>query len=358
MSGNKPGSTTPWRRDPAQLAEGLAAWARERKGPAATVTEVRAPASGMANETILFRLDEEPLVARLAPLPGSPFPTFPTFDLDFQRRCMEVVQRHTKVPVPGVVHLEDNDGWLGAPFLVLRCIDGVVPSDNPPYVFDGWLLEGDDEQRQRFEVASIALLVELHTITPATEDLTFLEPAYPGATLLQRLLGFQRGYYEWACEGEPVPLLEEAFRVLQDTLPENDRAALSWGDSRIGNVLYRDFEPVAVLDWEMATLAPPEVDLGWMTMMHAFFQELAEGYGFPGMPDLLRRERTVTTYEGMAGYTLEDLAWYEALAALRFAIISIRTSLRSVAFGLQEPPAHPDDVIMFQPLFRRLLEEL
>ena len=39
---------------------------------------------------------------------------------------------------------------------------------------------------------------------------------------------------------------------------------LSWGDSRIGNVLYEDFRPVAVLDWEMATVGPRALDVSWI----------------------------------------------------------------------------------------------
>jgi hypothetical protein len=55
---------------------------------------------------------------------------------------------------------------------------------------------------------------------------------------------------------------------------------------------------------------------------------------------------------------LDDLAWYEALAGLRFGIILARMSQRSIAFGLQEPPADPDDLIMFAPLLERLLGDL
>lgn len=246
MSEQEPASTTPWRRDPAELAAGLTRWARTQRGPRAEVTDVRAPDSGMANETILFRLDGDPLVARLAPMAGTPYPVFPTFDLELQRRCMDLVRQRTSVPVPEAVHLEPSDEWLGVPFLVLRAVDGIVPSDNPPYVFTGWLLDASDAERRRLEERSIAVLVELHTITPDDEDLSFLAPAARGDTYLARQLAFQRQYYEWACEGTPVPLIEEAFQVLTDTMPAASRSAFSWGDSRIGNVLYRDAEPVAL----------------------------------------------------------------------------------------------------------------
>jgi aminoglycoside phosphotransferase (APT) family kinase protein len=358
MNEQRPATPMPWRRDLNDLAAGLASWAGSRGTSEGAVTNVRAPESGMANETVLFRVDGEPLVARLAPLPGTPLSLFPNYDLDLQRRCMELVKRHTKVPVPEVVLLESSEEWLGAPFLVLRAVEGVVPLDNPPYPFTGWLLDADEDDRLRLEERSIAILVELHLVTPATDDLSFLAPKAAGDSYLSRQLQFQREYYEWACEERPVPIVEEAFDVLSATIPVAERTVLNWGDSRIGNILYRDFEPVAVLDWEMATLGPPEVDLGWMTMMHAFFQGMAEQHGFPGLPDFLRRSRAVAVYEELSGHRLDDLAWYEALAALRFAIISIRTTLRSVAFGLQEAPIDPDGLVMFQPLLRRLLEKV
>src|SRR5258708_2754119 len=105
-------SSTPWRRDPDGLAAGLAAWARSVHGERAAVTDVRAPVSGMANDTVLFRLDGEALVARLAPAPDSRYPTFPTFDLELQRRAMALVRAHTSVPVPEVVEVETSDQWL------------------------------------------------------------------------------------------------------------------------------------------------------------------------------------------------------------------------------------------------------
>jgi len=44
-------------------------------------------------------------------------------------------------------------------------------------------------------------------------------------------------------------------------------------------MLFRDFAPVAVLDWEMAGIAPREVDLGWMIYLHRVFQRMCEQYG-------------------------------------------------------------------------------
>lgn len=361
MSENPQVSTTPWRRSGAQVEERLALWARSFRPDAdATVTDVRMPESGMANDTVLFRLGGEPLVARLAPVPGSPYPTFPTYDLEFQRKLMDLVRARTAVPVPEVVHLETSESWLGVPFMVTRAVDGLVPSDNPPYLLDpsGWFLQGSVNDRQRFERSTVEVMAGIHRITADDEATAFLCFDQPGRTSLEQLLNFCRYYYDWARDGHTVPVLERAIEVLTRTLPSNDRSVLNWGDARPGNIIYRDFEPVAVLDWEMAGLGPPEVDLAWTTFFQRFFGGMAEQYGLPPVPAMFQKDDVKDRYEELTGDKIDDLSWYEALAGLRFGIILVRMSLRSVAFGMQEPARDPDDMVMFAPLLERLLADI
>lgn len=354
-------SSTPWRRSPAQVAASLGEWARYfRKDHQATVTDVRTPDSGMANDTMMFRLDGEELIARLAPSPESPYPTFPTFDLAFQRRVIELVRDRTRVPVPEIVHLEESDSWLGSPFLVTRAVEGVVPSDNPPYLLDpsGWFLRGTPSEWNRFEASTIAVMAQLHTIDDNDDATAFLRFDQPGKTALEQLLGFLRYYYDWGREGLSVPVLERAIEVLTTTLPSNDRTVLNWGDARPGNIIYWDFEPVAVLDWEMAGLGPPEVDLAWTTFFQRFFASMAEQFGLPPVPSMFKRDEVKALYERLSGKPLDDLAWYEALSGLRFGIILLRMNLRSVEYGMQQPCDDPNDMVMFAPLLNRLIDEL
>jgi aminoglycoside phosphotransferase (APT) family kinase protein len=313
----------------------------------------------MANDTVLFRLDGGPLVARLAPEPSSPYPTFPTFDLESQRRVIEIVRARTDVPVPEVVHYEASPEWLGVPFLVSRAVDGVVPSDSPPYLVDpkGWFLRGTPDDWRRLERSTIAVLARLHRIVD--DDTTaFLRPASEGTTALARQLSAQRAYYDWARDGRVVPVLDHAIERLAATLPASDRAGLNWGDSRPGNIIYRGFEPVAVLDWEMATIGPPEVDLAWLTFFQRFFGAMARQWGLPEVPPMFQPTESVAVYEQISGDSLDDLTWYEAFAALRFGIILTRMSLRSIAFGVLTEPAAPDDLTMFAPLLRDLIARL
>jgi len=362
MTTEEPTISTPWRSDPAAMAERIAAWWDARMAPGAMVTEVTAPeGSGMSSETLLFTIETpehapERYVARLAPLASQQFPVFPEYDLELQRKVMQTVAEHTVVPVPEVLTHETDDRWLGSPFLLMRRVDGVVPSDIPPYTMGGWLFEGTEEQQRTLEREAVRVLARLHALTPETHDLAFLDRPKFGATALDQHLEYQRWYYDWARDGETVPLIERTFAALDKTRPVEGPTVLNWGDSRIGNMMFRDFVPAAVLDWEMAALGPAEVDVAWMVFMHRFFEDLTQRYQMPCLEGFFQRDRVAEIYREESGRELHHLEWYEMFAAQRFAIVSIRTTLRSVAYGDAEQPDDLDDVIMFRDLLEEMVE--
>ncbi len=362
MTTEEPTISTPWRSDPAAMTERIETWWSEKMEPGATVSDVTAPdGSGMSSETLLFTVQPatgaaEHYVARLAPLASQQFPVFPEYDLELQRRVMQTVGEHTDVPVPEVVTHETDPEWLGSPFLLMRRIDGVVPSDIPPYTMAGWLFDAAPEDQRTLERESVRVLARLHALTPTTHDLAFLERPRFGASALDQHLGYQRWYYDWAREGQHVPLIERTFAALDATRPLEGPTVLNWGDSRIGNMMFADFAPAAVLDWEMAALGPAEIDVGWMIFLHRFFENMTHNYGLPCLDDFLQRERVAEIYAEESGREVRDLEWYEMFAAQRFAIVSIRTTWRTVAYGDAEAPDDLDDVIMFRSLLEEMVE--
>jgi aminoglycoside phosphotransferase (APT) family kinase protein len=132
---------------------------------------------------------------------------------------------------------------------------------------------------------------------------------------------------------------------------------LAWGDSRIGNVLYADFRPVAVLDWEMATVGPRELDVSWIIFAHMVFQELAGLAGLPGLPDVLREEDVRATYEQLTGASLGDLHWFYIYSAVIWCCVFMRTTARRVHFGEMDQPEDVESTFYHASLLRRLLEE-
>jgi aminoglycoside phosphotransferase (APT) family kinase protein len=155
--------------------------------------------------------------------------------------------------------------------------------------------------------------------------------------------------------------VERALGWLDEHWPEvdvPDNVVLSWGDARIGNVLYRDFAPVAVLDWEMAGLGPRELDLGWLVFAHQVFQTLAETFELPGLPDVLRAEDVRRTYAEITGVEVGDLRWFEIYSGVLWAIVFMRTGTRQAHFGEIELPEDIESLFHHAPLFKGLLEDV
>ena len=349
---------TPWRRDLDEVGPELERWARATIGADAVVSAATAPGNGMSSETVLFEMtvggEHERYAARLAPLPDV-YPGFPEYDIELQAKCMNLVRARTDIPAPDVRYVELDPKWLGTPFLVMRRIDGEAPPDIPPYVFMGWVADASPAQRAAMQTRTLEILARLHRLSPANADLAFLTRPRHGATALEQQVGHERWYYDWAREGLSYPLIDATFAWLDAHWPEEGETVLNWGDARVGNILYRDFTPVAVLDWEMATLGPREVDLAWMIFLHEFFHDMAVRFGMPGMTDFLQRDSVVSEYERLSGHTVRNLDWYTVFAALRFAIVSIRTSTRGIAYGTMEAPDDPDDLIMFRSMLEQMI---
>ncbi|MFJ4631722.1 phosphotransferase family protein [Streptomyces sp. NPDC088847] len=354
----RPRTTT---RDPEELAHRLTVWLGARL-PGAKAVDVRVPGSnGMSSETLLFDIEhpEPPLRAcalRLA-ADSAAYTVFPVYDIPRQFRTMRLVAERTELPVPGVRWLEEDPGPLGAPFFVMERAEGRVPPDAMPYTYEGnWLHAATDAEREHLEAASVALIARLHDQVPLTEAEFLTLPGDGDA--LTRHVASQRAYYAWVVDGlARSPLIESAFDRLTDLWPADPgEPVLNWGDARIGNVVYDGFDPVAVLDWEMAALAPREVDLGWTVYLHRFFQDLTVAFGQPGLPEFFRRGRVEARYAELTGHTPRDMEFYTLYAALRHAIVMLRIAYRQVHFGEAAVPADPDTLILHHDSLRAMVQ--
>ena len=95
-----------------------------------------------------------------------------------------------------------------------------------------------------------------------------------------------------------------------------------------------------------------------MIFLNRFFEDLTRKYAMPCLEGFLQREHVAEIYAEESGREVHDLEWFEMFAAQRFAIVSIRTTWRTVAYGDAEPPEDLDDVIMFRSLLEEMVERV
>ncbi|KIU17403.1 phosphotransferase family protein [Mycolicibacterium llatzerense] len=325
--------------------------------------------NGMSSETIIITGRwteggtpvEQKWVVRVAPTTED-VPVFSSYRLDHQFDVMRLAGELTDVPVPRVRWLENTGEVLGSPFFLMDCVDGVVPPDVMPYTFGGnWFADATEEQQRTLQDSTVEAIAKLHSIPDADKTFSFLQEIDPpGDTALRRHFGWLKDWYEYAAAGlGRSPLVERALVWLEENFPDDVAASesvLVWGDSRIGNVMYQDFRPSAVLDWEMATVGPREFDVSWIIFAHKVFQELCGLAGLPGLPDVLREEDVRATYKKFTGVEVGDLHWFYIYSAVVWCCVFMRTGHRRVHFGEMEQPDDLESLFYHKSLLEKLLE--
>jgi len=310
-------------RDVTDVRRGLSAWSGESVG------ELTQPsAGGLSSDTYLFQAGGRDLVARLPPLGEG---LFPSYNLAAQAFVMEALGEHGVVPVPEVVEYVDDEDVLGAPFLVMARVPGRVPTDNPSYLVDGWVHDAAPDDQRALHDAFGSVCARVNMCDWDAMGLTFL--ARPGGTGLDAEIAWWTQYLDWAAAGADLAPVRDALawcaaQAPTDPLPP----ALLWGDVRIPNIVFDDaFQPAAVLDWEMASIGPAEIDLGWFLAIH----KMSVGVGgTTELPGFRPPDEFVAHYETQLGRPLVDLRWFEAWGAFRSAAIMVRLAVLLREIGL------------------------
>lgn len=295
-----------------------------------------APASGNSNVTVpvTARWDGgvEELVLRMQTTTNQIF-----LDADVLReaRVLEGLAHWQGVLAPRVRWTETDPSILGHPFFLMERLPGIVPHGTPSIHVAGWLPGLTCDQRDVVWRSAMDALAAVHALNWRAHH-GFLADAPTGATLAHRLEHLTR-WYDWARAGRSFPITDAGLEYLHDALPEPEPSAtvLCWGDPRIGNMIFTgDGRCAGILDWELASLGPAALDLGWWCVMEEF-QTRAHGIApLPGWPD---RDATIAYYERITSTRLPDLLWYEVLAAWVLTVTVIRMTDIAVARGALAP---------------------
>lgn len=310
----------------------LESWISARQGHSVSIPQLSIPeATGMSNVTLLFDITwnedgqpkKESVVARLQP--SIDRPVFPDYDLSLQYEVMDAVGKHSDIPVPVLRGLETDKSLLGVQFYLMKHTDGRIPSDMPPYNMDGWMMhETTAAQRRVIWESAIDVMARYHRLD--YKQLGFEKLHETGKTPLQQQLDYWQHYHDWGLEGARHEICQPALDWLRENQPPDEPTALCWGDSRLGNIIFKpSLDGVAaVLDWEMAVLGNPVQDLAWFNYMDSTF---AEGLGMPRLEGLPDYDESVAQWETVSGYSAKDYDYYLVYASMRYGLILSRLML-------------------------------
>lgn len=277
-------------------------------------------ASGESSVTLILearskRRGEERFVLRMAP-PVSQ--VFDRHDLRMQFEMMTIMAAE-RLPAPPLVGYEPDPSILGSDFYVMGFRSGRIPSDNPPMMIAGWLKDDvTPEQRTKMWTSGTDVLARIHQIDLAKHDFSRLPRASAGEPLVAQEIRTFDAMFKPEVREVADPRILEGWALLQKTVPQGGEPAFCWGDSRVGNVIFDQDVPVAILDWEMANVGDPRADLAWWIWIDRCN---SEGLGATRLPGIPAPGAIYARWSEHTGRSLEGMAWFELFAVVRYAIV-------------------------------------
>jgi len=226
-----------------------------------------------------------------------------------------------------------DTGVLGVPFYLMAPVDGFTATPNP---LRGRYAEHASWRRE-MGLSMVDGLLRLADIDPRQVGLEdFGKPDGFLARQVPRWLGHLEDCRQHAGWPGPqsLPGVMQVARWLEERVPDNFTPGLLHGDYHLGNVMFRRNRPVlaAIIDWELATVGDPLLDLGWLvaTWPDAEGQgagtiRIAPAQGLASTGELIER------YRQGSRRNLSAIDWYIALARFKLGIMLEASHARSCA---------------------------
>lgn len=253
--------------------------------------------------------------------------------LELPCMAMEQVSKASggAIPVPRVYGLETDPTVLGAPFIIMEQLPGRIIQQSPNYNREGWLADLPTAGRARVWCNALRMMARINRLDVG-QEFGFLDRPARGSRGLDQYLHWVEEWYRWARADRPHRITDIAIERLKAKRPRQAPVALLWGDPQTSNFLFDEAGEISgVLDWEMATLGPPEADLAWWL----FFDDLfSAGMRVPRLAGLPDRRECIAIYEEALGRRVQDLEYYNMLAAFRMATVGMRSVDRQIKRGL------------------------
>ncbi len=305
----------------------LRRWMDERKLPGSgEALSARFISGGASNEIFELTRGEVKLALRKPPA------QVPKGRNDIMLREYRVIEalNGTNVPHPEGIAVCDDTSVLGACFYIMGHIDGWTPMGELPSPFR----ESPELRRDMaFElVEGIARLARVDWRAAGLEG--FGKPD----GFLERQVNRWLAHLE-RVKFRDIPGLAEAAAWLRTHTPRSFTPGIIHGDYQFANVMFHHGDQArlaALVDWEMATVGDPLLDLAWILMTWPDPDEdRSSGYvDFTGMPS---REELMDYYARRTGLPLDAMDYYIVLARFKMACVLEAGYARYVQGGADNP---------------------
>jgi aminoglycoside phosphotransferase (APT) family kinase protein len=214
----------------------------------------------------------------------------------------------TPAPTPKAYWYEEDPSLLGGPFFVMEKVEGEVPN---PWSRAGKQFYADAAKRGKLPRSFVEALASLHNLDWRDVGLDFIGVPGEGKDFALREIAKWESLIDQSIR-KPEPVLTELLLWLKANAPETRRLAFVHGAYRTGNLIIKDDQIAAIIDWELQVIGDPMYDV-------AYVLSNLNREGSPLLSCVVEREFFLDYYQQLTGLTidLEVCRYYEILYMMR-----------------------------------------
>jgi len=288
-------------------------WLQEQITGLSGRPEVTQYSGGASNWTYCLSYPERDVVLRRAPAGTK---AKGAHDMGREHGLQEAI-KPVYPYVPQMLAHSADESVIGTEFYVMEKVNGLIPRTNMP---KGLTL--DKAQCRRLCLNALDSLVELHKVDYKAAGLEHLAK---GQGYTERQISGWTHRYQKAKTWN-VPSGKGVMQWLAQNMPEKEIICLTHNDFRLDNLVLDAADPtkiVGVLDWELATLGDPLMDLGnslayWVEADDDFFAQMTRRQP-THLAGMLTRNEVIDYYLDKTGFEVKDFTFYEVYGLFRLA---------------------------------------
>lgn len=280
------------------------------------ITEISQFPGGYSNLTYLLKTPRQEYVLRRPPFGAKDIKG--GHDMGREFRVLSLLQQagYQKMPPP-VVYCQD-ESVIGCPFYVMQRVQGIIlRAHSAPK------MGIDSPTMQAISEALVDNMVALHGLDIHTSGL--IQLGKPEGYIRRQVEGWAKRYQN--AQTDSIKAMEALAAWLHDHLPAENPPTLIHNDYKHDNVvLNHQHLPsiIAVLDWEMATVGDPLMDVGtslsyWAEPNDSVFER---GFNLTWLPGNLTRQQFASRYAEKSGRDLTKILYYYVFGLFKNAVVA------------------------------------
>lgn len=302
---------------------------REKLGELKEITIQQFP-SGYSNLTYLVTVGTDEYVLRRPPF-GATIKS--AHDMEREYQVLTSLRRGGYQKSPEPVLLCDDESVIGSKFYLMRRVKGVILRNRVPKD-----LRIEPHTFRALSKSAIDQLIHLHQLDIHHSGLDQL--GKPEGYVQRQVEGWIRRYEN--SKTDDIPALTEAALWMTNNIPSAASVSFIHNDYKYDNLVLDPNDltkVVAVLDWEMATVGDPLMDLGTTLAywVEAKDEDALKSFNLTWMPGNFTRQEVLDYYQEKSGKAINNFIFYYVFGLFKVAVICQQIYFRFKKGSTQDP---------------------